>query len=32
MTVRFMKTLGLVKASPTGGVMPPDLPLRESGF
>jgi fatty-acid desaturase len=32
MTVRFMKSLGLVKASPTGDDMPPDLALREIGF
>jgi len=32
MTVRFMKSLGLVKASSTGDDMPPDLALREIGF
>ena len=32
MTVRVMKSLGLVKASSTGAVMPADLPLRETGF
>jgi hypothetical protein len=32
MTVRFMKRLGLVKASSTGDDMPPDLALRELGF
>ena len=32
MTVRVMKSLGLVKASRTGGDMPPDLALKEIGF
>ena len=32
MTVRVMKSLGLVKASSTGDDMPPDLPLNELGF
>jgi fatty-acid desaturase len=32
MTVRFMKALGLVKASSTGDDMPPDLALREIGY
>ena len=32
MTVRIMKSLGLVKASRTGGDMPPDLALNELGF
>ena len=32
MTVRVMKSLGLVKASRTGGDMPPDLALNELGF
>ena len=32
MTVRVMKALGLVKASRTGGDMPPDLALGELGF
>jgi len=32
MTVRVMKSLGLVKASSTGANMPADLPLREIGF
>jgi len=32
MTVRVMKSLGLVKASSTGDDMPPDLPLRELGL
>lgn len=32
MTVRVMKSLGLVKASRTGGDMPPDLALSELGF
>ena len=32
MTVRIMKSLGLVKASRTGGDMPPDLALGELGF
>lgn len=32
MTVRVMKSLGLVKASRTGGDMPPDLALGELGF
>ena len=31
-TVRFMKSLGLVKASSTGADMPPDLALREIGY
>ena len=32
MTVRVMKSLGLVKASSTGADMPADLALRELGF
>jgi hypothetical protein len=32
MTVRFMKWLGLVKASSTGDDMPSDLALREIGY
>jgi stearoyl-CoA desaturase (delta-9 desaturase) len=32
MTVRVMKSLGLVKASSTGADMPADLPLGELGF
>jgi stearoyl-CoA desaturase (delta-9 desaturase) len=32
LTVRAMKRLGLVEASPTGRRLPADLPLRELGF
>ncbi len=31
-TVRVMKAMGLVKASPTGAQKPTDIPLQESGF
>jgi stearoyl-CoA desaturase (delta-9 desaturase) len=32
MSVRVFKKLGLVKASPTGTRLPPDIPLRKIGF
>jgi fatty-acid desaturase len=32
LTVRVMKRLGIVDASPTGARMPSDVPLRELGF
>ena len=31
-TIKWMKALGLVEATPKGGIIPPDVPLKALGF